>query len=115
MGEVDPQTTATTIAIRNTRREFIGSPIVSVGGASGYKSINYANFVLDSFKKHTNFEGGNIDFLFIVNDPNEKLINYFDEKKIPYLLIRNNDPNEYYLNRVYRAWNFASIIFLKIF
>lgn len=72
-----------------------------------YKSIGYANFVLDSFKKHTNFKGKNIEFLFIANDPTEKLVNHLEEKQIPFLLYRNDDPDEYYLNRVYRAWNFG--------
>ena len=72
-----------------------------------YKSINYADFVLNSFKKHTEVKGRNIEFIFVANDPTKDLVNYFNEKNIPYLLFRNKDPQEYYLNRVYRAWNFG--------
>jgi glycosyltransferase involved in cell wall biosynthesis len=72
-----------------------------------YKSTGYANFVLDSFKKHTKGAGKNVEFLFIANDPTDKLLNYLQGNKIQHLLFRNKDPNEYYINRVYKAWNHA--------
>ncbi|MCV0399547.1 MAG: glycosyltransferase [Nitrosarchaeum sp.] len=71
-----------------------------------YKSIGYANFVFDSFQKYTNLYD-NIEFYFIANDPTDKLIDYLDKNHFPYKLFRNQDPEEYYLKRVYRAWNFG--------
>lgn len=72
-----------------------------------YKSIGYANFVLNSFNKHTKGVGKNVEFLFVANDPTDKLLNYLQENKIPHLLFRNKDPSEYHINRVYRAWNYG--------
>ncbi len=72
-----------------------------------YKSIGYADFVLNSFKKQTKGVGKNIEFLFVANDPTAKLLKYLQENEIKHLLYRNKDPNEYYINRVYRAWNFG--------
>lgn len=72
-----------------------------------YKSIGYANFVLDSFTKHTIGAGKNVEFLFVANDPTDKLLKHLQENKIRHLVFRNKDPNEYYINRVYRAWNYA--------
>lgn len=71
-----------------------------------YKSIGYANFVLNSFKKYT-AQYDNVKFCFVANDPTNELITHFDNNDIPYKLFRNRDPEEYYLNRVYRAWNFG--------
>lgn len=72
-----------------------------------YKSIGYADFVLDSFNKHTTGIGKNVNFLFVANDPTDKLLDHLKKKKIPHLVFRNDDPNEYYLKRVYRAWNYG--------
>ncbi len=72
-----------------------------------YKSIGYANFVLSSFNKHTCRKGRDIDFLFVANDPTDELLEHLSEKKIQHLLYRNNIPNENYLKRVYRAWNYG--------
>lgn len=72
-----------------------------------YKSIEYANFVLNSFNNHTCRKGRDIDFLFVANDPTDKLLAFLHEKKIQHLLYRNDDPNENYLKRVYRAWNYG--------
>lgn len=74
-----------------------------------YKSIEYAKFVLDSFNRHTSGAGKNVEFLFVANDPTDKLLDYLKEQKIPHLLFRNEDPNEYYINRVYRAWNYGGV------
>jgi len=71
-----------------------------------YKSIGYANFVLNSFKKYTDLHD-NVEFYFVANDPTNELLTHFDKNSMPYRLFRNKDPQEYYLNRVYRAWNFG--------
>ena len=68
-----------------------------------YKSIGYADFVWQSFKKYTN--NSNAEFLFIANDATEQVKNYLKEKRLPHLIFENKDKNEYYLKRVYRAWN----------
>lgn len=68
-----------------------------------YKSIGYAKFVLDSFKKFTK----DIEFLFIANDATDKVKNYLKENNINHLIFENEDKNEHYIKRVYRAWNFG--------
>lgn len=72
-----------------------------------YKSIGYAKFVQESFYKYTRDADSNVDFLFIANDPTDKLVSYLKENSIPNLIFRNEDQNEYYLKRVYRAWNYG--------
>ena len=68
-----------------------------------YKSTGYIDFVWDSFQKYTT----NADFLFVTNDATDKIKNYLKENKLPHLIFENEDKNEYYLKRVYRAWNYG--------
>ncbi|TRZ50018.1 MAG: glycosyltransferase, partial [Dehalococcoidia bacterium] len=68
-----------------------------------YKSTEYIDFVWQSFKKYTK----NADFLFVANDATEKVKNYLQAKNLPHLIFENEDKDEYYLNRVYRAWNYG--------
>jgi glycosyltransferase involved in cell wall biosynthesis len=68
-----------------------------------YKSTGYAKFVLDSFKKYTK----DAEFLFIANDATEKVKSYLRENNINHLIFENEDKNEHYIKRVYRAWNFG--------
>lgn len=68
-----------------------------------YKSIGYAEFVLNSFKKHTK----DVEFLFIANDATEKIKIFLKDNKINHLIFENEDKNEHYIKRVYRAYNFG--------
>lgn len=70
-----------------------------------YKSIGYADFVWESFNKYTK----NADFLFIANDATDKVKNYLKEKNLPHLIFENEDKNEHYLKRVYRAYNYGGM------
>lgn len=72
-----------------------------------YKSIGYAKFVRDSFYKYTGNAGSNTEFLFVANDPTNKMVSYLEENSLPHLIFRNEDQDEYYLKRVYRAWNYG--------
>ncbi len=69
-----------------------------------YKSTGYIDFVYDSFKKY-NTSGA--DFLFVANDATEKVKNYLKDTATPHIIFENTDKEEYYLNRVYRAWNYG--------
>lgn len=68
-----------------------------------YKSISYIDFVWNSFHKYTK----DANFLFIANDATDKVKNYLKENNLPHLIFENKYKNEYYLKRVYRAWNFG--------
>lgn len=64
-----------------------------------YRNINWIKFLkesLDTSKTNINYK-----FLVLANDATEEinihpLVNY---------VFKNQNPNEYYINRVYRAWN----------
>ena len=68
-----------------------------------YQSIDYLKFVLNSFNKYTK----NAEFLFIANDATNKVKKFLKENKINHLVFENENKEEYYLNRVYKAWNYG--------
>lgn len=68
-----------------------------------YKSTKYIDFVWQSFKKYTK----NADFLFVANDATKEVKEYLRVKNLPHFIFENKDKSEYYLNRVYRAWNYG--------
>ncbi len=70
-----------------------------------YKSVPYIKFVLDSFNKHTS----GAEFVFVANDATDRVKDYLKENNISHLIFENEDKNEYYLNRVYRAWNYGGM------
>jgi hypothetical protein len=69
-----------------------------------YKSSEYADFFLRGIKKWTP-KGYN--FYFIANDPTDELLRHMEKNNIPFFLHRNKNPKEWYVPRVYRAWNCA--------
>ena len=74
-----------------------------------YKSPEYARFVHESFNRHTGDRQGprygNVEFTFVANDPTDRLLGFLRSAGLSHTVFRNPDPGEYYLNRVYRAWN----------
>ncbi len=68
-----------------------------------YKSTKYLEFVLNSFNRHTT----DAELLFIANDATDKVKDCLDKNKINHLIFENKDKDEYYIKRVYRAWNFG--------
>ncbi len=70
-----------------------------------YRSTGYIDFVWNSFNKHTK----NANFIFVANDATDKVKKYLREKNLPHLVFENEDKGEYYLNRVYKAWNYGGM------
>lgn len=72
-----------------------------------YKSTEYLDFMKYMIYKYCQSDIHQINPLIIGNDPNDKVKNRLSGTGIPYLIYRDPSPNDYYLNRVYRAWNFG--------
>lgn len=70
-----------------------------------YQSTGYADFVWESFRKYT----PGAEFLFVANDATEKVKRHLAEKNYPHVIFENEDKSEYYLRRVYRAWNYGGM------
>lgn len=76
-----------------------------------YKSVDYLKFIIDQVKRFTPEEH---ELNIVMNDPTEEIVEFtqkYDEtyaklfKNVIFHRFRNENPDEYYLNRVYRAWN----------
>lgn len=73
-----------------------------------YKSVDWLKFVYEQVLKYTDMT--NKEFFFIANDATDEVIAYLRENNIPHLIF-NNSPDqraEWYVNNVYRAYNFAA-------
>jgi len=73
-----------------------------------YKSINYANFIVDQLTRYAvDFDDWKVSFRLVANDPTPELERHLKEIGVNHTIFRNQDPNEYYMTRVYKAWNEA--------
>lgn len=73
-----------------------------------YKSVNYANFITDQLTRYAvDFDDWKVSFRLVANDPTPELERHLKEIGVNHTIFRNQDPNEYYINRVYKAWNEA--------
>jgi len=75
-----------------------------------YKSTKWLQFVYDQVLRHTDLS--NKDFFFVANDANENVRNYLRDHYIPHYIFNNTEEQrkEWYINNVYRAWNFSAQI-----
>ncbi len=73
-----------------------------------YKNVEWAKFVYEQVLKYTDMVDK--EFFFVANDASNQVLEYLRSNYIPHY-IWNNIPehkNEWYINNVYRAWNFAA-------
>lgn len=72
-----------------------------------YRSKEYLDFVVNSLKEHESTIH-NVEYLVIANDAEPHVIEYLKEEKfssIRHVIHDNADKNEWWINRVYNAWN----------
>lgn len=71
-----------------------------------YKSVDYLNLMVNQFKSDlVKLDGWDVGVRIVANDATEEVIEELKKSGIPYTIYNNPNPNEYYLNRVYRAYN----------
>ncbi|MFZ5947817.1 MAG: glycosyltransferase [Stygiobacter sp.] len=73
-----------------------------------YKSTDWLQFVYEQVLKYTDLNDK--EFYFVANDANESVLQYLNNNYIPHYVWNNSDEQkkEWYINNVYRAWNFAA-------
>ena len=73
-----------------------------------YKSPKYLDFMINKVISNSWSDNYNVSLRIIANDPSQNLSDYIKSHQIPYIdTYIDPHPNEYYLNRVYRAWNYG--------
>lgn len=73
-----------------------------------YKSVAYLNFIYDQLKSdHCKVPGWDIKLRIVANDATPAVLERLRTLDIPYTVYNDLKLNDYYLNRVYRCWNYA--------
>jgi hypothetical protein len=76
-----------------------------------YKSAKYLELLNSELSKELGKEYKNfkITAKIIANDPTPKIIDLLNSPQnlVPFVIYNDKKPDDYYLNRVYRCWNFA--------
>jgi hypothetical protein len=78
-----------------------------------YKSPLYLNHIVGELNKTIEFHKADpyyeVSARIVGCDPTETIEKMLPECGLSYSIYRSVDPNDYYLNRVYRTWNAAGL------
>lgn len=75
-----------------------------------YKSIDYLEFIEKQLlSEYCKVPGWEVGLKIIANDATEEVLSHPKREGIKYLQYNDPLPEDFYLNRVYRCWNFAGI------
>jgi len=73
-----------------------------------YKSTEYLKFITDQLKSdNCKVEGWDVGVRIVANNATKKVVDELLKSNISYSIYHDPRPDDYYLNRVYRAYNFA--------
>ena len=73
-----------------------------------YKSTTYLNLIVSEFSKlYCTADGWNVGVRVVANDADTSILNVLPNLNIPYSIYNDPTPEDYYLNRIYRCWNYA--------
>ena len=75
-----------------------------------YKSIDYLHLICEQLKSdNCKVDGWDIGVRVVLNDATDEIKEEIKNLDINYTIFDNVDPNEYYINRVYKAYNYGAI------
>lgn len=73
-----------------------------------FKSIDYLELIHDQLKSdNCKVDGWEVSIRIVANDATDEVIEKLKTLNIPYSIYNDPKPNDYYLNRVYRCFNYA--------
>jgi hypothetical protein len=73
-----------------------------------FKSLDYLDLIYNELKSdNCKLEDWDVSLRIVANDATEEVIEKLKTLKIPYSIYNDKNPSDYYLNRVYRCWNYA--------
>lgn len=73
-----------------------------------FQSVQYLHFIADQLKSELcKVEGWDVGVRIVANDATPAVLAELPKIGIPYTIYENPDPDEFYLNRVYAAYNFC--------
>ena len=76
-----------------------------------YKSVQYLDLLYTELKKKytTTVDGWTVGVRIVANDANPAVLDRLSKMDIPYSVYNDKSKNDYYLNRVYRCWNYCGV------
>jgi len=73
-----------------------------------FQSVQYLHFIADQLQSELcEVDGWDVGVRIVANDATPEVLEELPKIGIPYTVYNNPDPNEFYLNRVYGAYNFC--------
>ena len=73
-----------------------------------YRSTRYLKFITEQLKSTIDTAyGWDVGIRIVANDASLQVVEELKYLDIPYTLYYDPNPSDYYLNRVYRCWNYA--------
>lgn len=72
-----------------------------------YKSVEYLDFIYSQLMRHGKADGWNVGIRIIANDATDAVLKRLYELDVPFSVYNNPDPSGFYVNRTYRALNYA--------
>lgn len=95
------------LSVVNNFREEALRPSISIISLI-YKSTDWLDFVYSQVKKYCDLSDK--EFFFIANDASDEVISHLENNYIPYYKLQSSteQKKEWYINNVYRAWNYAA-------
>ncbi len=75
-----------------------------------YKSVDYLKMIIEQLTSENNkAKGWSVTYRIIANDANQEVLDYLKQHDINYTIYNDPKPNDFYLNRVYRCWNYGAL------
>lgn len=72
-----------------------------------YKSLEYLDFIYSQLMEYGKADGWNVGVRIIANDATDAVLSRLYELDIPFSVYNNPDPDAFYINRTWRAFNYA--------
>tara|TARA_B100002019_G_C21273989_1_gene604074 strand:- start:9 stop:737 length:729 start_codon:yes stop_codon:yes gene_type:complete len=73
-----------------------------------FKSVDYLELIYNELTSdNCKVDGWEVGIRIVANDATEPVLKKLSELEIPYTIYNDPKPNDYYLNRVYRCWNYG--------
>ena len=72
-----------------------------------YKSVDYTKMIHEQLKNLKSNVEFDFSYRIIANDANKNVLKYLKDSEASYCIYNDKNPQDFYLNRVYRAWNYG--------
>ena len=74
-----------------------------------YKSTTYLKYIVSQLdSEFCKANGWDVGVRVVANDATDSVLSTLKDIKIPYTIFNNTDANEYYMNRVYKCYNYCA-------